>query len=559
MKTLLHNGLFKFKLLPCLITMIFILGEISAQQLAFPEAEGYGRFTTGGRGGGVIEVTNLDDSGPGSLREAINTLGTRTIVFRVSGTIELESDLKIRHANVTIAGQTAPGDGICIRNYPVVLDAHNVIVRYIRFRLGDIAQQDDDSFWGRNRRDVIIDHCSMSWAIDECSSFYDNQDFTMQWCIISESLYHSVHPKGNHGYGGIWGGWGATFHHNLLAHHTSRNPRFNGSRYLEQPDKEIVDFVNNVIYNWGFNSAYGGEAGNQNLRLNYYKYGPATNGGVKYRIVNPSDTAGNWYVNGNYVYGNPEITTDNWNGGVQGVYAAYQKDKRALSPFPIAEVDTQSAEEAYELVLQHAGANFPVQDSVDKRVIYEVQTGTAQYGSTWNGGGNGIIDSQSDVGGWPILHSLPPPVDSDQDGMPDEWELQKGLNPEDSTDRNIINSYGYTKLEEYLNGLLNNATTVRDPNISPDEFIVSANFPNPFNPSTIVAFYLPKPGNVDIAIYDLNGQIVKTLFSGYNGAGDQRIRWDGTNDQFIPVSSGMYICSIKYGNKFKSIKMLLLK
>lgn len=421
---------------------------IQAQTLAFPGAEGFGRFTSGGRGGSVWEVTNLNDSGPGSLRAAIEAEGPRTVVFRVSGTIALQSELRIENGDLTIAGQTAPGDGICIRDYMVFIDADNIIIRYIRVRLGDERRQQEDAISGLGRKNLIIDHCSFSWGMDETATFWDNENTTVQWCIISESLHHSFHRKGAHGYGAIWGGKGASFHHNLLAHHASRTPRFNGSRYHKEPEKEIVDFRNNVIYNWGFNSAYGGEAGRQNVIANYYKYGPATK--PKNRIVEPWDGKGKWFVSGNFVYGFPEITADNWAGGVQG---KFWDAVRVDAPHPAAPVTTQTAEEAYELVLANAGAVLPKRDPVDLRIIQEVRSGTATYSGKW-GAGSGIIDSQTQVGGWPDLRSAPAPSDNDHDGMPDEWEIEDGLNPADPADRNgDRNGDGYTNLEEYLNSL----------------------------------------------------------------------------------------------------------
>ena len=419
----------------------------NAQQPAFPGAEGSGRFTTGGRGGVVLEVTNLNDDGPGSFREAVNAKGPRTVVFRISGNIDLQSSLVIKHNDITIAGQTAPGDGICIRYFNVDVEADNVIIRYLRFRLGDLKRVEADALGGLHHSDIIVDHCSVSWSVDEAASFYDNTRFTMQWCLISESLKYSVHSKGPHGYGGIWGGMTVSFHHNLLAHHDSRNPRFQGSRGQSSRKTEIVDHRNNVIYNWGENSAYGGEGGNQNMVSNYYKYGPATE--KKNRIVSPSDEVGKWYVTGNYVYGYPDITADNWNGGVQGVDIS---KVRVEKPFPHDPVVTHDAETAFRLVLEDAGASL-VRDSVDRRIVREATDGTATYGGL-TGMGTGMIDSQDDVGGWPELRTYGIKEDSDHDGMPDEWERENGLNPEDAADRNSDrDGDGYPNLENYLNRL----------------------------------------------------------------------------------------------------------
>lgn len=289
---------------------------------AFPGAEGHGRYTSGGRGGAVYIVTSLEDNvQEGTLRYGIENLsGKRTIVFQVSGTIHLKKELKIKNGDLTLAGQTAPGAGICLAGYPVSMEADNVIVRFLRFRMGnkeDVSADGADAFGGRYHKNIIIDHCSMSWCTDECVSFYQNENFTLQWCIISESLRLGGHTKGPHGYGGIWGGMKASFHHNLLAHHDSRNPRL-GPGVNSTKDNEIVDMRNNIIYNWCGNSCYGGEAMHVNIVNNFYKPGPATPRGTAKRgriiaidkKVSDSekksypaifDTWGDFYIEGNVV------------------------------------------------------------------------------------------------------------------------------------------------------------------------------------------------------------------------------------------------------------------
>ena len=234
------------------IILSYMTGLLYAQQPAFPGAEGWGKYTLGGKGGQVIEVTNLNDSGPGSLRTAVSASGPRTVVFRVSGTIELKSNLSISRPFITIAGQTAPGDGICIKKYPIVINADQVIIRYLRLRLGDESGADDDALSGQFHKHIMIDHVSASWSVDETLSIYHCDSVTVQWCLISESMYNSNHEKGHHGYGGIWGGPHGSFHHNLFAHHSSRNPRFASGC-------GNTDYRNNVIYNWGFQSVYGAE------------------------------------------------------------------------------------------------------------------------------------------------------------------------------------------------------------------------------------------------------------------------------------------------------------
>jgi len=445
---------------------LFIGLNCYSQQLAFPTAEGYGKFTKGGRGGAVYEVTNLNDSGEGSLRAAIDATGHRTVVFRLSGTISLESPLKIKNPYITIAGQTAPGDGICIKNHQLSIDADHVIIRHIRVRLGDESGEDYDAIGGRYHNNIILDHVSASWSVDECVSIYHCDSITVQWCIISESMSKSNHVKGSHGFGGIWGSNFGTYHHNLLAHHSSRNPRMaSGSGN--------TDYRNNVIYNWGYQSLYGGEKyqqgndkfnfSNFNIVANYYKPGPATKPGeVMYRIANPSfrskEDYGKWYIAENTVVGNNSVSVDNWNGGVQ-TNLAFEKIK-LKQPWPSMPIIQQTAEEAYKAVLDNAGAKLPKRDAIDERIIDEVRGGYATYeGNSYKKNHQvadsskvcGIIDTQEDVGGWPELKSTPAPIDTDHDGMPDEWEDKNNLDKDNPDDRNIVAADGYTMLEKYLN------------------------------------------------------------------------------------------------------------
>jgi len=436
--------------------------------VAFPGAEGFGKYTTGGRGGKVYKVTNLDDSGPGSFREAVSAKEPRIVVFAVSGTIHLQSKLIIR-GNITIAGQSAPGDGICLADYPVTMNGDNIIIRYLRFRMGDRYQNkgmvdgagSDDAFCGSRNKQVIIDHCSMSWSTDEVCSIYGGDSTTLQWNIISEPLNYSYHfEKGDtgfekHGYGGIWGGAHLSAHHNLFAHCTSRNPRFNGVRL--GADRELVDFRNNVIYNWGHNSAYGGERGEYNIVNNYYKPGPATGKNVRHRIVNPTieaPGAGQFFVEGNYVWGRPDVTTDNR----LGVHAGKNTEAdlamvTAKNPFEVVNLPRISAEKAYKAVLLNAGASYK-RDTLDQRIIGEVEKGTGRIIDVQGGYPHGT-PYEGTVSAWPALKTLPAPADKDGDGMPDEWEIKNGLNPNDASDAALFSlNRQYTNIEVYLNSLV---------------------------------------------------------------------------------------------------------
>jgi len=530
---------------------------ISVDPPAFPGAEGFGKSATGGRGGQIIYVTNLNDSGTGSLRAAVTASGARIVVFKVSGIIALASDLKITNPNITIAGQSAPGDGICLKNYSVSIDADNVIIRFMRFRMGDEAQHEGDALGGRFRNNIIVDHCSMSWSTDECVSIYNNDNITLQWCIISESLRNSVHGKGAHGYGGIWGGKNASFHHNLLAHHDSRNARlgeYAGSNYALT---DLVDIRNNVIYNWGSNSTYGGEAMNVNIVNNYYKPGPATianNGSSKQgRIISIDKNKikgtevynmwGKFYVDGNYIVGNTNATNDNWTYGVynqfHSTYTTYPSsctnssgatipceytipvsnaDKIAMkldTPFEINNnVTTHSAVEAYNKILLYGGASL-VRDVIDTRIINETSTGTFTYNGSL-GSTKGIIDTQSDVGGWPTYNATTAPLDTDNDGMPDAWEDTKGLNKNSASD-GISTSLdgGYTNVEVYLNSLVEtiinnqnqNSLSVDNNNI--DNSIVEL-YPVPFKNQ----FYIniKKAEKIEqISIFNALGQQIRLI------------------------------------------------
>jgi len=415
----------------------------------------------------IFQVTNLNDSGEGSLRAAVEASGARTVVFKVSGTIDLKSELRISNSNITIAGQTAPGDGIAIKRYPLMISADEVIIRYIRVRLGDESGLASDAISSRYTKNIILDHVSASWSVDETVSIYHCQNVTVQWCLVAESLFNSKHNKGHHGFGGIWGSNYSTYHHNLLAHHSSRNPRFASGCGNN-------DYRNNVLYNWGYFSCYGGEKqqkGNEkfnfsliNMAANYYKPGPATLPGEKsHQIASPSTRNGDadygkWYIADNFVYGNAAVTADNWNGGVDPSNAVLKLDQ----PWPSMPINQQTAEEAYARVLKNAGATFPKRDAVDARIVEEVRNGNATYeGPSYKQKQTvrdkskkcGMIDSQKDVGGWPELKSTKAPIDSDHDGMPDVWETKKGLNPNDASDRNKAAADGYTMLEKYLNSI----------------------------------------------------------------------------------------------------------
>lgn len=403
--------------------------------VAFPGAEGAGAVATGGRGGDVYYVTNLEDNGPGSLRDAVSE-DNRIVMFQISGTINLKSRISISGSNITVAGQTAPGDGICLRGQQLVIDGENVIVRFLRVRPGDEAGREHDALtiWGADR--VMVDHCSLSWSTDSVNDVVrDSSNVTVQWCIISEPLNQSVHSKGSHGYGTGWGSGpdsGNSFHHNLLAHCNSRSPRLGSEK------SALLDVRSNVIYNMGEGWAYGGEHARVNYVGNYYRAGPSTARPDKIFRVSSPDTR--MFIRGNVIDGHPEIDQDN----VAGLIIDDGIDGEKLlvdEPFAMPHVATGSAQVSFEEVLQHAGAVMPGRDAVDSRIVDDVKNRSGK-----------IINSPSDVGGWPELESGEARVDSDKDGLPDTWETARALDPHDPDDAQLNSGVG-SALESYLNEL----------------------------------------------------------------------------------------------------------
>lgn len=407
---------------------------------AFPGAEGFGARTSGGRGGAVSEVTNLNDAGPGSLRDAVSQ-GNRTVVFRVSGNIDLEKALTVAVPNITIAGQTAPGGGICLRNAPFTVRSHDVVVRYLRGRLGDKSGKEADGIDIDNgARDVILDHCSATWSVDEALSLAGNvANATVQWCLIAEGLNHSIHAKGNHGYGSLSRANGpVSWHHNLWAHNNARNPRL-GDNY-GRPPYPTFDVRNNVMYDYG-GTCSGLTQGNLqvNYVANYIRPGPSSKASHPITVGGPSELR--FYIRDNLFEGNGTLTRDNSLFFNPVEINGKRQVETVATPFPAEAVRTLPAADAYKAVLAAVGASLPLRDAADTRIVNEVRE---RKGS--------IIDSQQQVGGWPELKSAPAPADTDHDGMPDAWETRHGLNPRDPADGPADkDTDGYTNLEEYLN------------------------------------------------------------------------------------------------------------
>lgn len=472
----------------------FLIPSVEEDGLAraFPGAEGGGMWATGGRGGKIYHVTSLGDSASeeGTLRYGIEKADRPlTIVFDVAGTIALNSQLNIKKGDLTIAGQTAPGDGICLKNYTFRISASNVVVRFIRCRMGDEKKTEDDAIQIMDHdndkyANIVIDHCSVSWCTDECASFYGVKDFTFSWNIVSESLRNSVHDKGSHGYGGIWGGNNATYHHNLLAHHDSRNPRIDHDYVSTQ--KGPVTISNNVVYNWSGNSCYGGESSKNNgddykkynFVGNYYKPGPATPGNHRW-LIQPTTSCsncggtilpGHFYMEGNVLHGASDVTSNNWKAGKTTGVGVYISESdvakiKAASPYECNAMSVHSANDAFTAVTSYSGACF-AKDAIDARLQKETRDGSYTYNGS-NGSTKGLIDTQTDVNdgtwvnGWPVYAATEAEKDairdSDSDGMPNWFEEEFGLNKSGASDAQAYTldpQKRYTNLEMYLHYLV---------------------------------------------------------------------------------------------------------
>jgi hypothetical protein len=454
---------------------------------AFPGAEGGGAYSFGGRGGRVIEVTNLNDFGPGSLRDACEQGGARIVVFNVAGIIKISKPISIRAPYITIEGQSAPGDGICIAGESVWIDTHDVVVRFLRFRRGatDVTRR-DDAFGGNPVGNIMIDHVSGSWGLDEVMSMYrhvyDRKGAKQEKMpTVNITIQNSMFAEGldtyNHAFGSTLGGLNSTFMRNLWANNISRNPSV--GMYGD------FGFANNVIFNWWNRSADGGDNNSLfNFINNYYKPGPITptDKPIGHRILKPEsgrspeskNLFGRVYANGNIVEGNEKVTKNNWDGGIQIAVmpdaGRYTDSIKVNKPFPMAKISLVTANQAYDYVLKNVGCNLPKRDPVDTRIIEEVKTGKivykegtdSNYGSQWvkhrlpdDSYKKGIITDIAQVGGYPEYKGTPY-KDSDHDGMPDNYEIKHGLNPHDASDASLPakNGRGYTNIEVYLNSMV---------------------------------------------------------------------------------------------------------
>jgi hypothetical protein len=534
---------------------------VQAQVPAFPGAEGFGALATGGRGGDVYHVTTLDDDGEGSLRYGIeNASGPRTIVFDISGNIELTSYLNIRSSKMTIAGQTAPGPGLCIQNYGLTVRANNVILRHLRLRPGDkyIGPHDEGGFTEDaltlSADTIIVDHISTSWGVDEnlsCGTSFGH--ISIQYCIIAEGLHKTLYFHGEytpdhsgHSMGSLIKVRGAdaeaSMHHNLWAHNNNRNPAIGSYDSTEHLN---ADIRNNVMYNGG-NFGYSSGASQEvdmNYIGNYIIAGPSTSSSNRTRAFDANAPNNlHIYQSGNKIDSDLDALRDGQDTGwgmFDDTWTAHTEE------FPMPSLKTHSADQSYDIILSYAGAYFWNRDTVDQRIISDVKNGTGK-----------IIDSQSEVGGYPALPVIVRPAgwDTDQDGMPDAWEDQNGLNREDPGDRNDDpNMNGYTNLEEYLNSL--SVVTEIQGSITPDTYgLELLNYPNPFNPDTNILYRIPTRSHVKITLYNSVGQELFDLVDEIKTAGEYTIRLSGKQ-----LASGVYFLKMAAGDEIISKKISLLK
>ncbi len=543
------------------LLLAFLPTALHSQQPAFPTAEGSGRYAKGGRGGAVYEVTNLTNSGAGSIVDAVSQ-GNRTIVFRLSGTIEMGDVILRPKSNTTIAGQTAPGDGICIKGRIQIGPVSNVVLRYIRVRVdAGAANSSGDAIDIDQGTNIIIDHVSASYARDEGISCQETSDsVTVQWCIISEALTFE-----NHSYGSlVRGDYGdvKSYHHNLYVHNNNRLPRpGNYTSTALDPEGVHFDFRNNVVYNWkGNEPGYNADSfatSRYNFIGNVYLSGPEST--VRDKIFKEDCFDAFGYFAGNSYNG--VVPADQWslvtfNGFDSARIAAYKSRSYLV---PMIPVTTTSAAIAMDDVVVSAGACIPARDTIDRRLVRDVFRGTGHSIAT---------TAEQPEGAWPPLNSLPAPADDDHDGMPNDWELDHGLNPKDSTDRNGIGQEGYTNLEVYLNTLTGEFVTDFVPVSAsrPAAFSLLQNFPNPFNPATTIRYEVPALSDVRIAVYDLLGREVAVLVNERKPAGVYEVMFGwggparpGALERAGGPSSGVYLYRLTAGSFVQTQKMLLIR
>ncbi len=548
-----------------LIFSTLLISASSAQDIIpnFPTAEGYGIQTKGGRGGKVIKVTNLNDHGPGSLREAISAERPRIIIFTVGGIINLETKLIINHPYLTIAGQTAPGEGICIRGEGISIRSHDVVVRYLRIRPGDIDFGTENN-WGsldaisigsptETVFNVVIDHCSLSWAVDEVIDiWFDSRDITIQNCIISEALLKSKHPKGAHGMGMLIGekATNISVHHNLFSSNNWRNPLINGESF--------VDFRNNVIYNYGSLATHiDRHASVKSIKVNYVnnfvKKGPNSINDHSLVINERAKDHVEVYISGNIGLFVQNARTDNWNMVTieqdNGHKFPISLDHRVAQEFPAPPVRTLSANEAYNYVIKNAGAVLPLRDPVDKKVVEDLKNNKGS-----------IINSKNDFYEWPPYNSGIPFKDTDEDGLPDHWEERYGLSNQADNAHEDPDNDGYTNIEEFLNGTspkeeTTNIFSVQPLAVAEDNFpelqLSILAFPNPYIDSTTLDFTIDHSSHVQLALMDEQGKEIKKLINDFLYTGKYQIYVDTSN-----LRSGSYNIVLSTNSEIKAVKTL---